>query len=195
MSPIPGKPDNIRGKFFNAKDLKSYKDRKARLRILIPADQFITGHVKFTAEKKPIRIRDDEFFPTGTKWGAGLDGKEQQSRRFWATMVYNHTMGMIQVWEFTQATIYNALDTLLEDDDWGDVTSYDLKVSSAGEGKDVEYSVVPVGKAELPAEIKAEWTALKETWVGLEALYFGKDPFEAFGDGTVVKTDKSDIPF
>ena len=194
MSKIPGKPDNVRGKFFNAKDLKSYKDRRAKLRILIPADEFITGHVKFTAEKKPIRIRDDEFFPTGTKWGPGLDGKEQPSRRFWATVVYNHTMGMIQVWEFTQATIYNALDTLLEDDDWGDVTSYDLKVSSAGEGKDVEYSVVPVGKAELPAEIKAEWTALKETWVGLEALYFGKDPFEAFGEGTPTKTD-SGVPF
>lgn len=186
MSKIPGEPDNLSGKFFNLKDLKKYQGRKVKLRVLIPANEFITGHVKFTAEKKPLRIRDMESFPEGTKWGQGLDGKPQQSRRFWATVVYNYTAGAEQVWEFTQATIYSQLDAMLDDEDWGELTAYDIKVSSTGEGKEVEYAVLPLGKSELSPGIRASWEKLRETWTGLDALYSGADPFAPFGEGNKV---------
>ena len=192
MSKIPGKPDSTGGRFFNLKELQKYDGHSVKLRILMPAEDFITGYIKFTAAKKPIRIHDDETFPN-MEWGPGLNNTVQKARRFWATAVLNRATGEIQVFEWTQATVYNALDALLEDEDWGDLRHYDVKITAKGSGKDVEYSVVPGNKKPLSPEDAAKWAEVSENWVGLDALYQAADPFAPFSEA-VAKAPKAAKP-
>jgi len=196
MSKIPGKPENTGGRFFNLRDLQKYDGHSVKLRILLPAEDFVTGYIKFTAAKKPIRIRDDQTFPLDVEWGPGLNNTVQKARRFWATAVLNRATGEIQVFEWTQATVYNALDALLEDEDWGDLRHYDVKITAKGSGKDVEYSVVPGNKKPLSPEDAAKWQELSESWVGLDALYQAADPFAPFSEavGKVAKSVKRTVP-
>jgi len=189
VSKIPGKPDSTGGRFFNLKELQKYDGHSVKLRILMPAEDFITGYIKFTAAKKPIRIHDDETFPN-MEWGPGLNNTVQKARRFWATAVLNRATGEIQVFEWTQATVYNALDALLEDEDWGDLRHYDVKITAKGSGKDVEYSVVPGNKKPLSPEDAAKWAEVSENWVGLDALYQADDPFAPFSEA-VAKAPKA----
>ena len=195
MSKIPGKPDSTGGRFFNLKELQKYDGHSVKLRILMPAEDFITGYIKFTAAKKPIRIHDDETFPN-MEWGPGLNNTVQKARRFWATAVLNRATGEIQVFEWTQATVYNALDALLEDEDWGDLRHYDVKITAKGSGKDVEYSVVPGNKKPLSPEDAAKWAEVSESWVGLDALYQAADPFAPFSEAVAKapKVTKHTIP-
>jgi len=182
MGKIPGKPDSTGGRFFNLRDLQKYDGHSVKLRVLMPAEDFVTGFIKFTAAKKPIRIRDDETFPGNVEWGPGLNNASQKARRFWATAVLNRASGDIQVFEWTQATVYNALDALLEDEDWGDLRHYDVKITAKGSGKDVEYSVVPGNKKPLNSEEAAKWAEVSDSWVGLDALYQAADPFAPFSE-------------
>jgi len=73
----------------------------------------------------------------------------------------------------------NELVSLANDPDWGDLTSFDLTVHRAGEGKETRYSVTPKPKAELTEEIKK---ADADTPVDLFALFSGDDPYETGGD-------------
>jgi len=176
---MPGEPTSGSGKYLNMNKLKDMKDRTARIRILCP---FITGFERFGADKKPRRWREGEQAPTGVVWGPGFDGKEQAERRFWATAIHHAAADAIQVWQFHQGTIHRQLKELMNNEDWGIPTSYDIKIKSVGEGKDVEYPILPCPKSPLPPEVKKYWDNLKEEWVGLDALFTGDDPFAPFGE-------------
>lgn len=61
----------------------------------------------------------------------------------YAWKVYNHDAeaGMV----FQQAvTGYRAIAAYAQDEDWGDPTTYDLKVSRDGTGKNTKYHITPV---------------------------------------------------
>lgn len=68
--------------------------------------------------------------------------------------VYNHDEEKVQVFQ-GGATIYNALNALVQDEDWGDPVEYDIKVSRTGKGTDTKYSVSPSPKSkEVPDDIE-----------------------------------------
>lgn len=181
---LPPEKSPVGGKFFNMKRLKTMPNRTATLRILSP---LISGYVRWSADKKPIRFRELEDMPTNIKWETDPSNKdkEKQPQQFWACAVYNPEVGAEQVWEFTQATVYRQIKALKESSKWGIPTSYDLELSSEGEGLETKYTVLPCSKEPLSAGVEASWSALKASWAGLEALYEGLDPFEA----------KSEVPF
>ena len=192
---LPGEPSGGGGKFLNLKKLKEMKDRTIRFRILTP---FITGHCRFKADKRPLRVRLGGKFPSGVQWGLGFDGTEQQSRPFWAAFVWSEAGG-IQVFEFQQGSVHRQLKELVNEAEWGIPTGYDVRIKSTGEGKDTEYSVLPCPKALLPKAAAAEWEAFSQSCAGLDALYSGGDPFAPFGedDGAPqapIENDE-DIPF
>lgn len=73
----------------------------------------------------------------------------------YAWLVYNHDEEKVQILQ-GGATIYNSLNDLIQDDDWGDPKNYDIKVSRTGKGmNDTKYSVSPSPKSkDLPAEME-----------------------------------------
>lgn len=72
----------------------------------------------------------------------------------YAWPVYNHDDGKTQVFQ-GGAQVYNGLLALIEDDDWGDPSTYDVTVGRTGSGTDTKYSVVGSPKSkDVPEDIE-----------------------------------------
>jgi hypothetical protein len=84
------------------------------------------------------------------------DYNGQLSTKF-AYVVWNYEQETAQVFQFGKK-IAGYLDDLADNEDWGDVTTYDIRLGRTGSGlNDTEYSVQPSPKSQpLTEEQKAE---------------------------------------
>lgn len=81
--------------------------------------------------------------------------KEVKISTKYAWPVYNHDEGKTQVFQ-GGAQVYNGLLALIEDDDWGDPSNYDVTIGRAGSGTDTKYSVVGSPKSkDVPEDATA----------------------------------------
>ena len=112
----------------------------------------------------------------------------------WGNVVWNYTEDKAQAYSYTK-TIVNRVKELEEDEDWGDVREYDVKVSRKGSTKeDTEYSLTPnPSKNPLTKEQKEACEKLD-----LSKMFKGSVTIDAFNDGVeLTKPDElseSDIP-
>ena len=157
-------PDNIHepktGSYF-----KPLKGKQNRVRII--NDKPLVGHVQWTSDKKPVRWKLGDPRPEAD-YGEGT-----KPRVFIACVVWNYEERCTQVWEITQRTLQESLDTYTRDPDFGHPANYDLKITRKGEGMDTTYSMVP-----MPGEQNEDVVnAIAELRVNLDALLHGEDPF------------------
>lgn len=147
------------------------KDGDNLIRILSKA---IIGYEYWNKDNKPIRNR--------IGWSAGVpddiridkDGNQTKIKHFWAFVVWNYETKNVEILEITQATIQQAINNLVKDEDWGDPKQYDIKITRTGEGFDTTYSVSPKPAKPLSSEIGQAYENKK---INLEALYSGENPF------------------
>lgn len=167
---------NTSGAWFRTKDLK---DAPVKLRIL---SEPTVGYENWTAEGKPLRADSlAELLATGADWRVEK-GAESKPRFFAAFFVWNHAAKCVQVAQFTQKTIRQQLEALENNEDWGDLTSFDITLSRADAGDKVSYTVQPSPAKPLSKEAQAEWARVKEECVGLAALFTGGNPLDVFGN-------------
>ena len=157
-------PDNIHepkaGSYF-----KPLKGKQNRVRII--CDKPLVGHVQWTSDKKPVRWKLGDSRPEAD-YGEGT-----KPRVFIACVVWNYEERTTQVWEITQRTLQESLDTYTRDPDFGHPANYDLKITRKGEGMDTTYSMVP-----MPGEQNDDVVnAIAELRINLDALLNGEDPF------------------
>ena len=184
---LPGEaPESGAGNYFRLKDLKKYPDRTADVRILQP---FLHGWEVWVASEdgkgRPVRALTKEELPDPSTWRVETrDGKEKRDepKKFWATALWNVNKKRIQVFSFTQGTIYRQLEVIAKNKRWGAYNAYDLTISSKGEGLETEYSITPNPKEPLDPQCVKEWEKLQESWVGIPAMFSGGDPFGAFSE-------------
>tara|TARA_R110000772_G_scaffold199489_1_gene310090 strand:- start:80 stop:577 length:498 start_codon:yes stop_codon:yes gene_type:complete len=98
-----------------------------------------------------------------------------KAKHFWACCVWNYELKKIQIWEFTQRSIQEGVQNLIDDQDWGDPRNYDIKIIRSGESLETKYSVSPRLKSDIPEPAQFEFD-IKD--IKLEKLYTGDDPFE-----------------
>jgi len=78
------------------------------------------------------------------------DGKVSKK---WAWPVYNHDEGETQILQ-GGSTIYNGINALIQDDEWGDPVEYDIKIGRTGTGTDTKYAVNGARKSEdVPEDV------------------------------------------
>lgn len=134
---------------------------------------------------KPIRFRMNE------KPAKPIDAKKP-IKHFWAFIVWNYAEEQIQILQLTQASIRGAIESLVNDKDWGSPFFYDIKIIKSGEKVDTKYMVNPLPHKPVSEEIKQ---AFHERRCKLDALYDGEDPFskewENFTEG-VFKQESSE---
>lgn len=137
------------------------------IRILSSA---IVGYEYFTKENKPVRQKDIfEDMPTDIKQGGKI-------KPFWAFIVWNYQLKLIQILELTQKSIMTYIkQALVDNPKWGDPKMYDITIHKTGEGLDTEYTVAGEPPLEQPSEdIK---TAFMDKPINLEKLFSSEDPF------------------
>jgi hypothetical protein len=143
--------------------LSQMKEGENRLRVVQrPIAGWIDWH-----ENKPVRYRPDQrprqpFDP------------EKPIKAFWNLYVWDYERKDLFILEVNQGSVIKGLTAIATDEDWGDMTQFDIKIKKEGSGKETRYSIQPIPHKPMSDEIKA---ALKASPVRLEALYEGGDPW------------------
>lgn len=146
-------------------------DKELKIRILWKP---LIGWQYFNTDKKPQRSLKP-FEKLIKPAISQFTNKPQGQSEFWAFRVYNYETEQIEVFETTKNRVKEGIMDLFQDDEWGDPTWYDLKISRSWKGKDTKYSVLPWKPWELTDEIKQ---LDDDTYVNIDALLVGDDPFK-----------------
>lgn len=136
----------------------------------------VIGWEYWTEDRKPIRSKSMPSSTPGIK--LEKDGNPSKVKHFWAFPVYNWEEKRIQIMQVSQISIMDGISALVENEDWGDPTTYNIAVTRAGEGLDTTYVVQPSPKTEMPPEVLRDFNALNLTSDSLlQSLLENKDPF------------------
>ena len=97
---------------------------------------------------------------------------------FIAAVLYNYATESIQIFEITQVSIQDEIFALLQNEDWGDITQYDVTIQKIVKSGRTDYKVLPSpnDKGKLSKNVEK---AFDETFIDLTKLYSGEDPFKA----------------
>lgn len=131
----------------------------------------IVGYEYFTADNKPVPVRQKEPFtayPEDIKFG-------EQIKPFWAFVVWNYQLKMVQILELTQKGIMAFIKKQVDNPKWGDPKQYDIIVNRIGEGLNTSYVITTDPHSPVSEEIAA---AFMGKIINLEALYQGDNPFK-----------------
>lgn len=108
------------------------------------------------------------------------DGK-RAIKRCAAFFVYNYDAEAVQVFSANQKSLLADIERLVSDEDYADLTKWDLKISRTGKGTDTRYhaAFVPTKRAtaKTAQAVEAAWAAAKAAGADLDALYDGGNPF------------------
>lgn len=174
-----------------------------KLRVLTSAKVGFEGWwnnkpVRFGAE---YNISADEY---ATLDKDKYNPEKAKYKQFAVCIVWNYTENAVQIYSFTQKAIMNGLMQLAKDEDWGDITKYDIKINRTGDNTETRYSVTPLPKKELDKEIHTKFMESGLTPASFMEDNKNKENVETFKKAVAEKTpsvdtDKEinpdDIPF
>lgn len=107
----------------------------------------------------------------------------------WGNAVWNYGEDKAQAYSYTK-TIVNRVKELEEDEDWGDVREYDVKVSRKGSTKeDTEYSLTP--NPSKKSLTKEQIEACEK--LDLLKMFKGSMTVESLNNGGVLEGSKDEI--
>lgn len=136
-----------------------------KVRIL---SDFIEGYSDFdesTKKSATYRVGECPEKAKNPKWFA----------YFWACSIWNYELEKIQTRQIKSKVAMAKMKALSQDEDRGEITSYDLKVSKTGEGKETKYDVIPANKGPLTPEMTQAYLDANPK---LDRMFEGKYPIE-----------------
>lgn len=134
----------------------------------------VYGYEYWTNDKKPVRLHE---MPQGKPEDIRVEKDSSFSiKHFWAFKVLDREDGRVKIFEITQNGVKGQIEGLLQDEDWGDPTNYDIKIIGTGEGLNRRYTVTPCPAKPLTAE---EESVVARTEIDLNALFEGKEPMKS----------------
>ena len=146
--------------------------------------------------KKPIRCENDPspedidslLDQAQERWGkeyqrpVNNDGTGNDPIKMASSVpVYNYATSSVQVLEWSQSTITQALDEISQMEDYRDcMTEIDLVLKRTGQAKETRYSLNAVPRKKgATASIELAWKETQERGFDLRRLLDGGDPFKA----------------
>lgn len=150
-----------------------------RVRVLSQPSEVISGfeywtevdgkpkpvRVKEMPKEEPANLRRNQFKPD--VWADSVVP-------FTAFVVWDRATKQIRILSITKLSIMGQLDVLLNDEEWGYPSGYDLKITKEGQKMETKYTVSPCKPSELEEEIVEMYKAME---INLDALWTGEDPF------------------
>ena len=129
--------------------------------------------VKPTADEFDITTLDPETdYKTGAVKGPG------RLKDFVAAVLWNYKEEALQIFEITQASIQDAIFDLMRNEEWGDVTNYDIQITKKVENGRTNYTLMGLPKSMGKLDKVVE-KAFDETFIDLTKLFSGEDPYKA----------------
>lgn len=176
---------------FLPKDYKAPESNSNYLKLEEGATKFrivsecITGYEYWTEANKPVRLKEaPQEKPKDIRMN---EDDSYTVKHFWAFKVLDRKDSGVKILELTQATIQRAIQALVEDEEWGDPTAYDITINRTGQKLDTKYSIVPSPHKALTKE---EQSIIARTEIDLNALFQGANPFEKQDEVNI-----KDVPF
>lgn len=139
-------------------------------------------------DQKPVRFKDTQAVSAEVMEDLDVDRYGNKIKPFCALFVWDYEGNQVKLWNFKQLSIMKALEDLFNDEDFGDLTTYDISVirDDSAAGKD-RYKVRALSKGDVSDEVKKAQKALfssdNEAILRLQLLFENGDPFmdeEAF---------------
>lgn len=138
------------GRYLNLKEEGSYK-----LRILGDKTCRVQGYEAWNEDRQPMRTTN---LKEAREWN---DNDGGSVKVFWALTVWNYNEEKVQVWQFSQKSIKDALTELTNNEDYGDLTKFDITVTRKGTGmNNTSYTVMPSPEKPLPEEAREDFSTL-----------------------------------
>jgi len=165
-------PDNLEPEATSGERYMKFEEGDNKIRIL---DSAIVG-LELWVEGKPVRIPLNGTFSEQQLANADTNtftGQKKTPQRFWAFAVWNYQTESIQVLELTQKSIREAIQSYIDDEDWGSPFEYDLVITKIV-GDQTKYSVKAKPAKSLSKEIEQQFI---KTHINLKALFSNGDPF------------------
>lgn len=130
----------------------------------------------WTNDKKPVRhlFVPGDVIPPPPK----NVGEDKVAKFVWALKIFNYASNSVEIWEISQKGIQTKLTDWNKDTDFGDPTTYDIKVARKGKDKGTTtYSVDALMKKENMTPMLDDILAEAKK-IDLNALLTGDDPFK-----------------
>lgn len=150
-------------------------DKECRFRFFGSAILGWQGWVKDpeTGNNKPIRWerKPDELPPN-------IEPDRQGNINltfFVAGLVWDYTNDRFGIMQVTQKSVLERIDKLERDEDYGEITGYDIKITRRMKGDFTNYELAPTPPKPPAKSIQA---AYEDLYCNLAALYDGGDPFK-----------------
>lgn len=148
----------------------------------------LLGSVVFSEDKKPFRkdftlgeFTAEELAEIKPKIDPDT-GNPETPKHFWIALVWDYSENAPKVLEITQISILKTLYTLANDEDWGDLRTFDIVINKTGSSKfDTEYSVIQKPHKALTEEIQSVVDELEaKQLLNLELIWKGEYPFISY---------------
>jgi len=180
------------GKYLRVSKIKDMPKKQVRIRVV---GDFIGGMEGWDTNTKPWRgVNEADLAEKMKAAGAVLrvEKDKKNPKPFRACPIDNVTEGIPQVLCFTQLSIYWQIKDLARKEEWGPNGDYDILITYSEKDGKVSYTVTPCKPTPRDPELKAKWAEIEQTWLGLDALFHGGDPFAPFGSDA---PPKDEVPF
>ena len=97
-----------------------------------------------------------------------------------AFFVYDYADDKIKVFSIPQKTVIREIDKLSQDEDYGNLHSWDLKFKRDGVKMNTVYSILPVPRPDnMEAKISDRWRTAQDEGYDLSQLMIGGNPFSS----------------
>lgn len=138
-------------------------------------------------DNKPFRRKGAEQNITPDEVDTDEKYGKPKISHFWAFKVFDFADKKVKILEITQKTVMKAIESLVNDEDWGDPVNYDIAIERSKNGERTVYTTKPFPPKKITGEMQ---DALDASTADLEALF--KDEEDGFGDfkGHIAKSPK-----
>jgi hypothetical protein len=155
------------------------EEGKHQIRVLDSAITGVEYWVEITGEdgstkRQPKRVHVGESIPVGE-----ID-PDNTPKNFWAFPIWNYKTSTIQTLSLTQKSLMKQLKTLVDDEDYGDPTGYDIVITRTGKTLgDTEYQLTPKPPKLLDEEVIKQYEELVDSGkYDINRLYDGEYPLK-----------------
>ena len=140
----------------------------------------ITGYEAWTEQKKPVRWETlPETLPEIIRPD---DNGDRRAKFFIAGTVWDYDAEMFRVIQITQKSLLDGIFKYSSDEDYGDLTNYDVLITRTGSGLDTKYDFLPKPPSSFADKAPEAVKQFKTLDWNLNLLFEGKHPWSTEED-------------